>query len=96
MMFTPYIVAVSKEGVPDKEILAMTDDILEVGREQFEAHSEIIRDVFLNYATPKGCGHCDFCLTHKKLERAITLDELLEKLKIETYPVRRIGRRKKK
>lgn len=76
--FTPYIVAVSKEGVPDKEILAMTEDILEVGREQFEAHSEIIRDVFLNYATPKGCGHCDFCLTHKKLERAITLDELLE------------------
>lgn len=77
--FTPYIVAVSKEGVPDKEILAITDDILEVGREQFEAHAELIREVFLDGATPNGCGHCDFCLTHKKLERAITLDELLDK-----------------
>lgn len=77
--FTPYIVAVSKEPVPDKEILRLGEDILEVGQELFEAHAEIIRDVFLNNVAPYGCGHCDFCLTHKKLERAITLDELLER-----------------
>lgn len=47
--------------------------------ESEEAHAELIREVFLDGATPDGCGHCDFCLTHKKLETAITLDELLEK-----------------
>lgn len=74
---TPYIAAVSKEPIPDKEIIWITDDILLSGKEFFEAHVDNIRDVFLNHTTPKGCGHCDFCLTHKKLTRSITLDELI-------------------
>ena len=74
---TPYIAAVSKEPIPDKEIIWITDDILLSGKEFFEAHVDNIRDVFLNHTTPQGCGHCDFCLTHKKLTRSITLDELI-------------------
>ena len=74
---TPYIAAVSKEPIPDKEIIWITDDILLSGKEFFEAHVDNIRDVFLNHTTPQGCGYCDFCLTHKKLTRSITLDELI-------------------
>lgn len=74
-LFTPYMVAVSKEPVPDKELVLMTDTILGAGRDYLLAHIEQVADAVSGKKLPN-CGKCDFCLTHKSITRPISIDEL--------------------
>ena len=76
---TPYMVVISKEPIPDKEIILIDDDVLESGEAIFLSNIDIVKQFLDSNAYPSGCGHCDYCLTHKKLEHAITLSDLVNK-----------------
>ena len=75
--FTPYIMAVSKEPVPDKELILIDDTIIEMGRDIFYGHVEALKDA-LAHKSVEGCGHCDYCLTNKSLVTAKTVAEFLQ------------------
>ena len=75
--FTPYIMAVSKEPVPDKELILIDDTIIEMGRDIFYGHLEVLKDA-LAHKSVEGCGHCDYCLTNKSLTTAKTVAEFLQ------------------
>lgn len=73
-VFTPYIIAVSKEVIPDKEIFRVDELTLDRGRQVFEDNIDYIADVFSGVVLePGGCGQCDFCLTYKTLDTIIDL-----------------------
>uniref|UniRef100_UPI003F691E56 PD-(D/E)XK nuclease-like domain-containing protein n=1 Tax=Streptococcus pluranimalium TaxID=82348 RepID=UPI003F691E56 len=74
--FTPYIVAVSKESVPDKEIIIIDDDILRSGRETFEHYAPRLRQILNDTTDLHNCGCCDFCLTYKNLTTAKLLSDI--------------------
>lgn len=75
-LFTPYIVAISKEPVPDKDIILIDDNVLEMGRQIFEANAEEVRRILSYESFPQGCGRCDYCLTNKHLDSYITLGDI--------------------
>lgn len=75
--FTPYIMAVSKEDIPDKELIVIDDELLEQGQQVFEAHIERVKGVFLGLVPPRSCGKCDWCRHKKKIVRPISLLEIL-------------------
>ena len=75
--FRPYIVAVSKENVPDKDILKIDDEWLEEGLEKIKSEIVEVWDVIQGRKEPKKCGHCDYCRSQKKLNMVITLNDLI-------------------
>lgn len=76
--FRSYIVAVSKENVPDKELLRIDDEWLEEGLSVLKAGIVEVWEVIQGTQEPKKCGHCDYCRSKKKLSIIISLSELLE------------------
>lgn len=76
--FRPYIVAVSKENVPDREILKIDDEWLEEGLEKIKSEIVEVWDVIQGKQKPKECGHCDYCRSQKKLGTVVTLNDLIE------------------
>lgn len=74
--FTPYIVAVSKEAICDKEIILIDDEVLENGKQLFERYAQYVREVMRLERVPLACGHCDYCLHGKELVDAKTLAQL--------------------
>jgi hypothetical protein len=71
------IVAVSKEKVPDKLIINMTDpDRYRYELEQIEANMPHILAVKAGEVEPKRCGHCDYCRRTKQLKGAVHYSEL--------------------
>lgn len=73
--FTPYIVAVSKEKVPDKEIFRVDQAVIDSGKEIFESYIDTIGSILMGFEEPYGCGHCDYCLSHKTLDHIIELSD---------------------
>ncbi len=77
--FTPYMVAVSKEEIPDKEVIVFDDEILEIGEAVFYAHVNRVKEVVSGLVPPNHCGECDYCKTIKHLEYpALTLAQYVE------------------
>lgn len=76
--FRPYIVAVSKEVVPDREILKINDEWLDEGLDKIKSEIVEVWDVIQGKQKPKKCGHCDYCRSHKKLGTVVTLNDLIE------------------
>ena len=76
--FRPYIVAVSKENVPDKDILKIDDEWLEEGLEKIKSEIVEVWDVIQGRKEPKKCGHCDYCRSQKKLNAVVGLNDLIE------------------
>lgn len=76
--FRPLIVAVSKENVPDKDILKIDEEWLEEGLDNLKADIVEVWDVIQGRQKPKKCGHCDFCRSEKKLNAVIGLNDLIE------------------
>ena len=76
--FRPYIVAVSKEAVPDREILKIDDEWLEEGLDKIKSEIVEVWDVIQGKQKPKKCGHCDYCRSKKKLDAVVTLNDLIE------------------
>ena len=75
--FRPLIVAVSKEAVPDKEILKIDEDWLEEGLEKIKSEIVEVWNVIQGKRKPKKCGRCDYCRSLKKLDAAVSLNDLI-------------------
>lgn len=76
--FRPLIVAISKEQVPDKEILKIDEVWLEEGLEQIKNNIVEVWDVIQGRQKPTPCGRCDYCRSKKKLDAVVSLNELIE------------------
>lgn len=76
--FRPLIVAVSKENVPDKDILKIDEEWLEDGLDNLKADIVEVWNVIQGKQKTKSCGHCDFCRSKKKLNAVISLNDLIE------------------
>lgn len=75
--FRPYIVAVSKENVPDKDILRIDNGWLEEGLASFKSDIVEVWAVIQGTQKPKKCGRCDYCRSQKKLVSAVSLNDLI-------------------
>lgn len=75
--FRPIIVAVSKEEVPDKEVIRIDEEWLEEGLEEVKETIKEVWGVIQHKVEPKGCGHCDYCHSQKKLNSIVTLNNLI-------------------
>lgn len=76
--FRPVIVAVSKEAVPDKEVLTIDEAWLAEGLEQVSQQLKRVWELVDGQAEPVKCGRCDYCRSVKTLGRVVSLSELLE------------------
>lgn len=75
--FRPLIVAVSKEAVPDKEILKIDEEWLEEGLDKIKSEIVEVWDVIQGKQQPTKCGHCDYCRSEKKLNAVVSLNDLI-------------------
>ncbi|HEM3872961.1 TPA: PD-(D/E)XK nuclease-like domain-containing protein [Streptococcus suis] len=76
--YRPLIVAVSKENEPDKEILSLDEEMLSEGLEYVSERVGHVWDVVIGKVGPTKCGKCDYCRSKKKLNRIVSIRELLE------------------
>ena len=75
--FTPYIFAVSKQECPDKELVLFDDKTLKYGEEVFNKHIGRVKDVIAGKVLPRHCGKCPYCVEHRVITRAKTIDEIM-------------------
>ena len=75
--FKPFIVAVSKEKQPDKEIIEVTEMWLLEGLEMATNAIQDLKSLLDGKRKPKSCGKCDYCRAHKQLKEIISLDDLI-------------------
>lgn len=75
--FRPIIVAVSKEEVPDKEVIRIDEEWLEEGLEEVRETIKEVWGVIQHKVELKACGHCDYCRSQKKLNIIVTLNNLI-------------------
>lgn len=75
--YRQFIVAVSKENVPDKEVLSIPDNFLEEGLENLLEAAAEIWDVIQGKKEPRKCERCDYCRSKKKLTKIVSLNELI-------------------
>ncbi|CYT70213.1 TPA: PD-(D/E)XK nuclease-like domain-containing protein [Streptococcus suis] len=76
--YKPLIVAVSKENEPDKEILSLDEETLSEGLEFVSERAGHVWDVATGKVGPIKCGNCNYCRSKKKLNRIVSIRELLE------------------
>lgn len=76
--YRPLIVAVSKENEPDKEILSLDKEMLSEGLEYVSERVGHVWDVATGKVGPTKCGKCNYCRSKKKLNRIVSISELLE------------------
>lgn len=70
--FDFYIVAVSKQDYPDKEVISMVDaDRCRMELSQIKANMPRILEVKAGKVEPMYCGKCDYCRSIKKLNTVI-------------------------
>ncbi|MHB9781460.1 PD-(D/E)XK nuclease-like domain-containing protein [Streptococcus sp. 10F2] len=75
--YRQFIVAVSKENVPDKEVLVIPEQFLDTGLSDLLEAAIEIWDVIQGKKEPKKCERCDYCRSVKKLTKIVSLDELI-------------------
>ena len=75
--FRPLIVAVSKEEVPDKEVLTIDEEWLVTGLEELKEDIVEVFEVIKGIRKPKACGRCDYCRSQKKLNVVFRLNDLI-------------------
>lgn len=63
----PYIIAVSKQDIPDKAIIKFEDNDLREALNDVRMKQEHINKVINGEVAPKGCGQCEYCRMHKQL-----------------------------
>ncbi|MBO4127773.1 PD-(D/E)XK nuclease-like domain-containing protein [Streptococcus suis] len=76
--YRPLIVAVSKENEPDKEIFSLDEEMLSEGLEYVSERVSHVWDVATGKVGPIKCGKCNYCRSKKKLNRIVSIRELLE------------------
>ena len=75
--FRPIIVAVSKEDVPDKELIRIDEVWLDEGLDFIKENIKEVWGVINYEIKPKACGCCDYCRSQKKLGHITTLNDLI-------------------
>jgi len=71
-----YIDGLTKEKYPDKAVIKITQDYLDMAMEkvvEFAPYFKMLKDGVFE---PKFCGKCDYCKSVKKLDRVIEIGEL--------------------
>ena len=70
--FDFYIVAVSKQDVPDKEVISMVEpERFPMELINIQANMPRILSVKAGKVEPKQCGYCDYCRSIKKLSSVV-------------------------
>ncbi len=78
VMCEPYIVAVSKEKVPGKAIVSISDKRLQEAEYQIDEVQEHIEDVKNGIVKPTRCERCDYCKSTATLNDIVDMDDLIE------------------
>lgn len=76
--FRACIVAVSKEAIPDKEIIKVDEEWLYEGLEEIKNNIKHVWDVINGVEKPERCGRCDYCRSTKKLTGIVSMNDLME------------------
>lgn len=74
----PYIVAVSKQDIPDKQVFSIPEDRLSEAQLLIEQEQPHIEDARHGRVEPTRCEHCEYCRLTKKLGEIISMDDLIE------------------
>lgn len=73
---TPYIIAVSKQDIPDKDIFSIPDYFMASRMLEIKDGQERVEAVKNGEVEPKRCEHCDYCRSTKKLSAITPMDEI--------------------
>jgi len=76
-LYTPYIVAVTKENPPNKAIIHFDESRFDFEYEYTEMKMDRILQVKSGEVDPVSCGKCDYCRRIKKLEGTIEVGNLI-------------------
>lgn len=75
--FRPIIVAVSKESIPDKEIVRVDEEWLSEAFSEVTNNIKHVWDVINGVKKPKRCGRCDYCRSTKRLTGIVSMNDLI-------------------
>ena len=75
-----YLAVLTKEKVPDKEIIHIPDYRLNSAGEIVKHYIEKFDKIKHGIDEPTNCGVCDWCRSQKKLTRPLEYEELIERL----------------
>lgn len=73
----PLIVAVSKEDPPDKEIIGVDTDRMQMELDEIQQNMDRILLVKNGFEEPIRCGECRFCRETKKINRVVHYMDLV-------------------
>lgn len=77
VMCEPYIVAVSKEKVPGKAIVSISEYRMVEAENQLYELQDHFEAVKKGLVEPKRCGFCDYCKSTAKLSNIVDMDDLV-------------------
>lgn len=69
--YSPYIIAVSKEEVPDKAVISLGTDYIKDKLREVKMHMNRIKDVWKGKEKPYRCEECDYCKGTKQLKKSV-------------------------
>lgn len=72
----PYIIAVSKQDIPDKAVLSIPDYLMDYRMKEIDEKQPRIEAVKNGQEKPKRCEHCDYCRATKQLESITSIDNI--------------------
>src|SRR5690625_493370 len=76
-LYTPYIVAVTKEKTPNKAVVHFEESRFDFEYEWAEMKLERVMEVKYGNADPVACGKCDYCRSVKELNGTIEVGALI-------------------
>lgn len=72
----PYIIAVTKEDIPDKAVIRIDKGYTDNKLQEMEFYTERFQAIKEGKVEPVGCGSCDYCKSVNKISRILSLSDL--------------------
>lgn len=72
----PYIIAVTKEDIPDKAVIRIDKGYTDNKLEEMQFYVERFKAIKEGNVEPVGCGSCDYCKSVNKVTRILSLSDL--------------------
>ena len=72
----PYIIAVTKEDIPDKAVIRIDKGYTDNKLQEMEFYTERFQAIKEGKVEPVGCGCCDYCKSVNKVSRILSLSDL--------------------
>lgn len=72
----PYIVAVTKEDIPDKAVIRIDKGYTDSKLQEMEFYVERFQAIKDGKVDPVSCGSCDYCKSVNKVSRILSLSDL--------------------